>query len=257
MLVSEPENEKSRPTSSMDCENDSDSLDMENFVILSTNNNPVKDVDDDFTEDSKFILISSTGAAADHECDTLGLYRQSESEDGRIVYFQEEDEYEHLYELIHHDLGVWIVILNQSMYLRAVTPSESPTSVKWQYYDQDQNLWKDNQTLTVTSLCERPTCECEVTIRLSTHVLHNIRNPEVSGVYRPDGTYYAGRPVMKQTEGHFILYVSCGIWKVGRRLGGKVEYLCSRTVPSPCPADPRAAMDDTRGLKYWGYMSMT
>ena len=254
----EPENEISRPTSSMSCENDSDSLDMENFVILSTNNNPVKDVDEDIDEDSKFFLISSTGAAADHRCNALGHYRRcGQSEDGRSVNIQEEDEkpeIEGCNRFLFHFEGVWVVASMQSMHLKAATPSESPSSVKWQYYDQDLNLWKDDQTLTVTSLSERPTCDCEVTIRLSANIARDIGDPGVSGVYRPTGTYFEGRPVMKQYEGLFLLYVYCGRWRLGTSFGNG-EHLCSRTVPSSCPADPRAAIDQTRGLKYWGLMT--
>ena len=132
------------------------------------------------------------------------------------------------------------------MYLRAATPSQSPTSVEWQYYDRDQNLWLEDQTIAVTSLSERPTCDCEVTIRMS-----DIGDPGLSGVYRPTGRYSEGRPVMRQSEGPFMLYVYCGRWRVGTEKEG--EYLCSRSVPSP--ADPRAVMEATRGLKYLVYMT--
>ena len=241
----------------MSCENDGESDDVENFVILSTNKNIINDVDEDFTEDSKFLLISSTGAAADRPCGSLGLYRQSEVE--RNVYFQEEEEEEDpdaWYYKLFYDQGVWVVICQkESMYLRAATPSESPTSVKWQYYDRDQNLWQDDQTLRVTRLNEKPTCECEVTIRLSALASIDIKDPGVSGEYRPTGTYLGGRPVMKHSKGPFMLYVSGGRWRVKDSNGNEGEYLCSRTVPSSCPADPRAAIDETRGFKYWGYMS--
>ena len=140
------------------------------------------------------------------------------------------------------------------MNLRATTPSQSPASVKWQFYDRDQQLWKDDQTLIVTSLSERPTCECEITINLSANVTNDIRDPGVAGVYRPDGTYFEGRPVMRHTEGHFVLYVYWGRWRVGTSFRNG-EYLCSRTVPSSCPADPRAAIDQSRGLHHWGYMT--
>ena len=165
--------------------------------MLSTNNNPIYDfdVDEDFTEDPKFFLISPTGAAADHrcDCDTLGLFGQSEVE--RNVYFQEDENPETwCYKLVHHQ-GFWVVMSSrQSIYLRSEWPtSESPASVKWQYYDWEQSIWRDDQTLTVISLSEKPTCECEVTIRLSSNIARDIGDPGVSGVYRPDGTSWEGR----------------------------------------------------------------
>ena len=55
----------------MDCESDEYSDDMDDFLMLSTNKNPVNDVEDDSTEDeesanpTKFLLVSSPDPAAD------------------------------------------------------------------------------------------------------------------------------------------------------------------------------------------------
>ena len=77
----EPQSEEnvSHIIGSMDCQSDEDSDGLEDFVMLSTNKNPVHDIEDDFTSDTsdrKFILISSSGPAADHHC--MGLYRLNE-----------------------------------------------------------------------------------------------------------------------------------------------------------------------------------
>ena len=87
-----------RPSySSMDCESDIDSDD--DFMMLSTNKNPVNDIEDDSSEDGdsfndpNFIMISSTGPAADNHADMMGVYRRSdEMRDGRSVYIQEQDD---------------------------------------------------------------------------------------------------------------------------------------------------------------------
>ena len=265
--------EVERESEIMDCDSDGDFDDMKNFVMLSTNNIPVNDVEDEDSTSSsvdedenftspRFYLISSTGAAADHQCDTLGLYRQSEA--GHSVYNQEEcrDQdsgyCDNPYKL-YNDNGVWMVIssfaLRQNrmwILLCATTPSESPTTVKWQYYDRNQNIWLEDPTLSVTSLSERPTCDCEVTIRLSKNIARNIGEP-VTGVYRPDGTYYEGRPVLWRSSGNLMLYVSRGRWRLGYKLGDDGVYLCSKTVLSLCPADPRAAIYEPRQLSNFGY----
>ena len=87
-----------RPSySSMDCESDIDSDD--DFMMLSTNKNPVNDIEDDSSEDGdsfnapNFIMISPPAPAADNHADMMGVYRRSdEMRDGRSVYIQEQDD---------------------------------------------------------------------------------------------------------------------------------------------------------------------
>ena len=82
----------------MDCESDECSDDMDDFLMLSTNKNPVNDVEDDSTEDeesanpTRFLLISSTGPAADRRSEMFGLYRLTEEiREGKCVYIQAHD----------------------------------------------------------------------------------------------------------------------------------------------------------------------
>ena len=121
--------------------------------------------------------------------------------------------------------------------LRAATPSDSPTSVNWQYREYIE--WLDDPALTVTGLSEKPS-ECEVTISLSRDIVRDIKNPGVAGVYTGDGSYHYGRPVLQHSGGLFTLSVAYGHWVV--QAGGRgAEYLGSGSAPSQCPADPRAA----------------
>ena len=83
----------------MDCHSDAESDDMDNFVMLSTNKNPVNDIEDDTSSEDglmdaekKFVLISSSGPAADYQSDMFGVYRLSEEmREGQSVYIQEHN----------------------------------------------------------------------------------------------------------------------------------------------------------------------
>ena len=147
----------------------------EGIIMLSTKKDPVIHLKDDI------ILISSSGPAADHQGDMLGLYRRTEQmEEGRSVYKQEKDrQYGDSFCKLFSHKGVWMVTDGNTECLRAATTSESPTSAKWQYIDYDYDYehehehdydkWRDDPTLTVTGLGEKP-IDCEVTISLSQSV---------------------------------------------------------------------------------------
>ena len=84
-------------------------------------------------------------------------------------------------------------------YLRAATPSQSPMSVRWQFKDFHTTTWHDDLALMVTGLSEKPSfeSEAEITIRLSEDVRSDINKSGVEGVYKPNGSYYMGRPVLQ------------------------------------------------------------
>ena len=93
------------------------------------------------TETPTFFLITSSGPAADHRGHVLGLYRRTEQmTEGRSVYMQEHDsKYEGSPFKLFSDKGVWVMTENGYECFRAAAPSESPTSVKWQYqYKYDE-----------------------------------------------------------------------------------------------------------------------
>ena len=115
--------------------------------------------------------------------------------------------------------------------------------------------------MTVTSLSERPSSECEVRISLSNDITRDMEEPGVAGVYLADGTYYMGRPVFRQEGGVFTLSVTLtvwgGCWVVSSGVWGAV-HLWSRTAPSMCAADPRAARHerpDYTTQKHWTYLN--
>ena len=102
-------------TRSLDCESDEDADDMRDLVMLSTNKNPVNDVEDEFIDTGpQFFLISSTGPAADYRC-MLGLYRQYQVEDGTTRYYHEEDDdpetgyCDNPYQLFNFNGACWVV----------------------------------------------------------------------------------------------------------------------------------------------------
>ena len=271
---SEPDENGTNRTRSitMDCASDEESDGLRDFVMLSDNKNPVDDIEDDSSQDDykedttspNFLLISSTGPAADHHC-MLGLYRRAENGSGRSVYLQEHSkEYgDSPYLLFQADDGFWAVMSMSARMggkvhplLRTLKPS--PTSVTWQYYDRDKNQFIDDHTVTVTSLSERPSCECELTLSLSETIARDIKDSGVAGVYSPDGRYHEGRPVFRHSGGHFVMYVSNGQWGVAydSGVGGYEDHLLSLTAPGPCPADHwanLATVDDENDNSYWGY----
>ena len=132
--------------------------------------------------------------------------------------------------------------------LRATTASETPTSVQWEYKNND--LWRVDPALTVIGLSEKPRCECEVTISLSEEVRENIEEPGVVGVYTAQGSYCNGKPVLQHSGGLFTLSVKNRNWMVESRTSHAL-YLQSGSSPSLCPADPRAGIKDD--MTFWSY----
>ena len=248
----------------------------EDFIMLSTNKKPITDLEDDMSlitpvrspssqisavkqqspSDPPFFLISSTGPPrpAGHPEHMLGLYQKIEEiNEGHSVYIQKHDiKYGANSCKLFSDKGVWRITRDGIERIRAATPSESPYSVKWQYYEYD--VWCDDPTvtLTVTGLSEKPS-ECEVTISLSQDIARYIKNPGVVGVYRANGTYRKGRPVLRNSGGLITLFDAGGCWVVGTGDRGDT-YLGSSHAPSQCPADARlrtAARGDL--VTHWGY----
>ena len=176
----------------------------EDFIMLSTNRNPIIDLDDDMSP--PFLLITSTGPAADQHSGMFGLYRLTrEMTEGRSVYVQESGYGSSPCKLFSDEDGVWGISDEGSgdRYLRATTPSESQTTVKWQYYGlwnpwYFEYGWDDDPELAATGLRKMPSCECEVTIRLSVDIQVEMVMPIVAGSYRANGSYYNGRPVLRQ-----------------------------------------------------------
>ena len=207
-------------------------------------------------ESSAFLLISSSGPATDHQSEMFGLYRKTgELKEGRNVYVQESDlGFPTGPVNLSSAEGVWSVTRSDGTYLKAATPSHSPISVKWQFKDFHQTTWHDDLALRVTGLSEKPSfeSEAEVTIRLTEDVKRDIKEPRVEGVYKANGSYYKGRPVLQHSDGHFKLFVAYFRWKVGSDVGGS-GCLMSGSVPSQCPADPRAARNEREGRTQWQY----
>ena len=146
---------------------------------------------------------------------------------------------------------------NDSVFLRATTPSMSPKSVTWQYADakdcmKKNKTWRDDPALTIIGHSEKPS-ECEITISLTEDMKRDIQERWVEGVYRADGSYYQGRPVLRQSRGRFTLFAGSGCWIVSPGVGG-AWYLMSGSALSQCPADPKAARKRLLGLTHcWMY----
>ena len=201
--------------------------------------------------ESPFLLISSSGPSADHWSEMFGLFRKTEQmREGRNVYIQMHDKKYGASSLkLFTAQGVW-TIAGRTVYMRATTPSESPTSVTWQYMVFDKDTGQDDPALTVTNLSEKPS-DCEVTISLSKNAKRDIRQPGVAGLYKTDGSYRQGRPVLRHEGGRLTLYVYGACWCVCTA-GGDI-YLYSGSAPSLCPADPRAARNESGGQTLWRY----
>ena len=214
--------------------------------------------------DPPFLLISSSGASADYQSEMFGLYSKTEEmREDRSVYTQMHDDTKYggggsTYKIklftLSSDQGVWTISSDDDVRLRAATPSERPTSVTWQYKDYSWCKWHDDPALTVTSLSEKPS-DCEVTISLSGFIKRDIMRPGMEGLYKAwDGSYCMGRPVLQHNGGRFTLYVWGGCWSVSPGVRD-VLYLVSGSAPSMCPADPRAARDESEGRTHWRYWS--
>ena len=87
------------------------------------------------SSDPPFLLVSSSGLAADQWSQMFGLYRKTtEITEDRSVYIQEHDTQPKLSPgKLFSDQGVWTVTYDGRELLRATTPSENPTSIKWKY----------------------------------------------------------------------------------------------------------------------------
>ena len=127
---------------------------------------------------------------------------------------------------------------------RTATSSVNPTSVNWQYLENLKDTFLVDPELTVTGLMGKPDCDCEVTINLS--------ETGVEGMYRADGSYYGGRPVLYHSKGHFSIIVHGGCWVVILH-EGSVLCLKSMSASSQCPADPRSVRNERLGLTHWEY----
>ena len=82
----------------------------------------------------------------------------------------------------------------------------------------------------------------------------------IAGVYRAEGSYYQGRPVLKHSGGLFTLSaLGHGSWivKSGDPGEGGDLYLYSGSAPSQCPADPKAAISSESQVRdeqlFWRY----
>ena len=227
-----------------------------------------------FPYDPPFFLVASSGPAAQHQSFMFGLYRKTEEKiEGRSVYAQEYDkqykegtmrkDFRALFVDGGHnkvpklfiDHGVWVIRdVYDKVVLRAAMPSHTPVSVKWQYQSMDE--WHKDQEMTVTGLSEKPS-DCEITITLTEDVVrkdfNGIMYPGVAGVYRADGTYCNGRPVLQHEEGEFTLYSAGSNWKVSNGVHNFWDTLWSGSAPTLCPADPRAARNEKQGVRNWRY----
>ena len=116
----------------------------------------------------------------------------------------------------------------------------------------DKDTWRDDPALKVTCLSENHS-DCEVTISLSQDIKRDIQEPGPAGLYKADGSYLNGRPVLRH-EGGSITLSAVQSWFVR---GDLYEYLDSGSAPSQCPADPRAARNERIGLTHWRYKTRT
>ena len=239
-----------------------------------------------YSDNPPFLMISSSGPADYHHSNLFGLYRKTEKmSEGRSVYVQEHDPQQKGIDNVFSELsldspkevelfsdnGVWVIknyrIDCDGALLRTATSSQSPASVKWQYMETRYGkvAWEDDQELTVTSLDEKQPSECEVTISLSEDIISEFTDPRVAGVYRADGSYLWGRPVLKHSEGGFTLQTSSEkpyghiMWSGQPKMflddvswkliddEGEPFFVLSGSAPSLCPADPRSR---TNGQRY-------
>ena len=206
-----------------------------------------------------FLLVSSSGSAADHCSHMFGLYRKNvEMIEGRSVYIQEHDsKYGGSLKKLFSYKGVWRMTSGNTVYLKALTPSESPISAEWQYKEYNKKIWHNDLTFKVIGLNEEPS-ECEVTISLIEDIARDIKEPDLAGVYKASGSYCLGRPVLQHSEGGLTISVDWswdgGCLEVGSGVGG-AGYLWSGSAPSQCPADPRASSNERpgRAQTHWEY----
>ena len=92
-----------------------------------------------------------------------------------------------------------------------------------------------------------------MTISLSWYLVTDVKEPGVLGLYRAEGLYRRGMPVLQLSGGLFTLSVWGNCWRLGSGVRGEL-YLRSRSALCSCPADPRAARDEGRGQtlrRYW------
>ena len=201
-----------------------------------------------------FLLFLSLGPAADYRASMLGLYRKTEEMFGGCsVYMQEHDntKYGGIPCKLFRNRGIWKINEDGDVCLMAATASESPTSsIIWRY-QSESGIWRDDPALTVKGLNEKPR-SCEILFILSKDIAKQIMEPGADGLYREDGSYCRGRPVLQHEGGRFTLIVDGEHWKVYSR-AGSVMHLQSGSAPSQCPAHPRAATNDRERQTEWTF----
>ena len=184
------------------------------------------------------ILISSPKPKAD-QIWMLGFYQLSgKQREGRDVYVQKHDQKDcddggNPCKILSHG-GMWMVTYNDQVRLRATAPSKTPLSAKWEYFDLQCKIFREDPEISITYQSELPTCKID--IKLCAFSSERMLKPQIAGIYNSFGTFCRGRPYLIHSSGDFSLSVLNGYWKVRSRRNKGYNYLWSNKAPSLCPA---------------------
>ena len=197
---------------------------------------------------SPFLHLTSTGGAADHQSQALGLYQLSpdSSHGGKPVYKQMHDFNNTRY--LWSNSNIWTVstkVGGGDTWLVAMTTSVHPTTPSWQYRKYG-DTYHDDATLTVTGMTQPPPA-CSVLLSCSYPLPGDMKGPQVVGQYEATGEYSWGRRVFRHTSQDLYLamgysyrgwhrYGHGGCWMVRSRVDEGDGYLHSGSAPSYCPA---------------------
>ena len=157
----------------------------------------------------RYLLLSSTGGAAERWSSKLGLYTLDTRCPGPRVYTQAEDVQPGHQHQLRCEAGVWGVTSSADTsypYLRTKTRDTSATSSPtnsqgWQYW-VDYGVYRDDALLTAVALTQPPPA-CSLTLGCVSPP-RDLAHPEVVGEYRDTGQHHLGRSLLSHAHHHAL-----------------------------------------------------
>ena len=206
---------------------------------------------------SVFLLVTTTGPAAEYEGDMFGLYKEAGTYNGAPYYVQLDDVSTkgEPHKIYKHDDG-WRAgpVLGDTAcgLLNSSTTATVPES-GWQYGD-GTGTWPHDAGLRVTRVGDYSPLLCgTITISATGEAARAQRSS--MGRFKPTGQFCAGRQVFycQKTGRYLTVYPNQVAWGVRDRVNSAGVGVQSGCAPGLCPALARAAVSDRRNVKSWQY----
>merc|ERR1712038_1778086 len=162
--------------------------------------------EDDYEE---MVLVRSTGAAAEHQGDCMGVFLLAGEHNNRPYYRQKHTlNTQGARFLYSHENGNWYVGktlgASSGRGLKNTTQTASVPTSGWQYGDADSNTWLHDPALTVTPLSALSSATCSsITISAKGEAARKVA--DYLGTFTPTGNYSCGRQVFSSDRGRYLM----------------------------------------------------